>query len=131
MSLAPMRAHDDPRELVEDLLRHPVLTVPEDPAHADELADPHQAPGEHLRVALGDLARLHRLAQPGDVALRQPLVVRHERLRRDELGLADDPVERRMLGGEAEEGAEAEQLALGARLPSLGRPRSSRGGRAS
>ena len=38
-----------------------LLAVPEDPAHADELADPHQAPGEHLGIALRDLARVHRL----------------------------------------------------------------------
>ena len=39
----------------------PLLAVPEDPAHADELADAHQAPGEDLGVALRDLARVHRL----------------------------------------------------------------------
>ena len=92
-----------------------VAAGPQDPAHADELADPHQRPGEELGIAVVDLAVLHRLAQAGDVAAREPLVVELQHLRRDELGLADDPVERRMLRGEAEERGEAEPLHLGAR----------------
>src|SRR5438477_7077251 len=40
-----------------------------------------------------------------------------ERLRRDELGLADDPVQAGVLLGEVEERAEAEQLRLEPRLP--------------
>ena len=43
-----------------------------------------------------------------------------QRLRRDELGLADDPVERAVLRCELEVAHEPEQLGLGARAPVLG-----------
>ena len=86
--------------------------APEDPAHADQLAHAHQRVRRDLGVELGDLARLRRFAQRLDVAAREAVVVVAQHLGRDELGLADDPVERRMLGGEAEVGLEAEQLRL-------------------
>src|SRR5260221_4053064 len=35
-------AADDPRQLVGDALGHRSAVAPEDPAHADHLADPHQ-----------------------------------------------------------------------------------------
>ena len=76
-----------------------------------------------------DLARLHRLLEAGDVPPRQPLVVERQRLGRDELGLPDDPVERRVLGGEAEERAEAEQLRSARVVPCAARLASSPGGR--
>ena len=106
------RARDDGGELLGDVGRQRVTPGPEDPAHPDELADPHQRPREQLRVAGLDLAGSHRLAQARDVAVRQPLVVELEDLRRDELGLADDPVEGGMLGRETEERCEAELLLL-------------------
>ena len=64
-----------------------------------------------------DLAVLRRLAQALDVALGELVVVVAEHLGRDELGLADDPVERGMLRGEAEVRLEAEQLGLEAGRP--------------
>ena len=42
---------------------------------------------------------------PATYPLRQPVVVAMQHLGRDELGLADDPIERGMLRREAEEGA--------------------------
>ena len=78
-----------------------------------------------------DLAARDRLAQRLDVALGELVVVVAEHLRRDELGLADDPVERVVLRGEPEVRGEAEQLGLEARLALRTRPPSSRGGRAS
>src|SRR6266516_981774 len=89
--------------------------APEDVPHAEELSGGHQRPGGHLRVDLAELAARHRLAQSLDVALGELLVVVAQHLRRDELRLADDPVERGMLSGEAEVRAEAEQLRLEAR----------------
>ena len=60
-----------------------------------------------------DLAGADRLrAAPRRSPARQPVVVVAEHLGRDELGLPDDPVERRVLGGEAEVRLEAEQLRL-------------------
>ena len=55
------RARDDAPELVEDVRRELVAARPEDPAHPDELADPHQRPREQLGIGLLDLPRLHRL----------------------------------------------------------------------
>ena len=52
-----------------------------------------------------------------DVAGPDALVVVAEDVGRDEPGLADDPVEPRMLRGELEVAAEAEQLRLEPRLP--------------
>ena len=60
---------------------------------------------------------LEQAMEAGDVAARQALVVELQRLRRDELRLPDDPVERGMLGGEAEEGGKAEALHLCAGRP--------------
>ena len=110
-------AADDPLQLVQDALRHPVAVLHQEPAEADELAHAHQRPRGDLRVDVADLARLDRLAQRLDVALREPVVVVAEHLRGDELGLADDPVERLVLAREAEVRGEAEDLRLDAGRP--------------
>ena len=94
-----------------------LAVAPEDPAHADQLAEAHQRVRRDLGVELADLAGLRRLAQRLDVAAREAVVVVAQHLGRDELGLADDPVERRVLGGEAEVRLEAEQLRLEPRRP--------------
>src|ERR671915_20682 len=57
---------------------------------------------EHAGNDPVDLAGGTRGLERFHVALGEPLVVVAKHLRRDELGLADDPVQRRVLGGEAE-----------------------------
>ena len=39
-----------PLELAETSSGSGVAVAPEDPAHADQLAEPHQRPGGHLRI---------------------------------------------------------------------------------
>ena len=51
-------SRDDAAELVLHVGGQLVAAGPEDPAHPDELADPHQRPGEQLGVAVGDLPRI-------------------------------------------------------------------------
>src|SRR5882672_8131371 len=118
--LGPEDAADEALELDRDAARHRPVP-PEDPAHADHLAEPHQCVGGHLRIELRDLARLGGLPQRLDVTGGEAVVVEAQHLRRDELGLPDDPVQRRVLGGEAEVGVEAAQLLLQARLALRGR----------
>src|SRR5581483_1642341 len=86
-------------------------------AHAEHLARGHERPRADLCVDVADLAARDRLAQAFDVPVGELLVVVVQHLRRDERGLADDRAERRVLGGEAEVRAEAEQLRLEARRP--------------
>ena len=111
VGFASRMAPDDPLEFLPHAWRQRAV-APEDPAHPDHLAEPHQGVRGDLGVELADLAVLHRLAERGDVARREPVVVEAEHLRRDELRLPDDPVERRMLGREPEVRVEAEQLRL-------------------
>src|SRR5581483_11726190 len=105
----------DARELQLDVLGHRAV-APEDEAHPEQLAGRHQRPGGDLGVDVADVAARDRLAQPLYVAFGELLVVVVQHLRRDELGLPDDAVERRMLRREAEVRAEAEQLRLETRL---------------
>ena len=102
--------------------------VPEHPAHADEFADAHQGPGRHGGIHLPDLAGELRRLQPGDVAVHNPGVVQPQGAGRNELGLADDPVERRVLRREPEERPEPGPLGLEPGAGRCGRPRSWRAG---
>src|SRR3954449_3648400 len=110
-------AHDA-AELRDDVRRY--LTVaPDDPAKADRLSERHQGPRGHFGVDRAELAPVDRLLKRRDVALRHPVVVPLEDLRRDERRLANDPVEPRVLGREFEVPLEAEDLLLDAGRPLL------------
>src|SRR6266550_475355 len=112
-SLRLENAADDARELLLNVLGN-LAVPPEDVAHAEELAGGHQCPGGDLGVDVAELATRDRVAQALDVALGELLVVVPQHLGRDELGLANDPIEGWMLSGEPEVGAEAEELLLDA-----------------
>ncbi len=89
------------------------VALPQQEAHADELAHSHERPRRDFGVERAvDVADVLRSAQARLVALDDARVVQAEGLGRDELRLAHDAVEGRVLGGEAEEAREARALRL-------------------
>src|SRR5690606_7630437 len=82
------------------------VLAPQHPAHPDHLADAHEHPRGDARVDVADLAGLFRGGESLDVARDDARVVQPQGLGRNELGLADDSVQRGVLRREPEEGAE-------------------------
>src|SRR5579864_9236390 len=54
--------------LLEDLVRN-WLGAPDHPAHADEVADAHQAVGQYFGIEESDLSPLHRFKECGPVPI--------------------------------------------------------------
>src|SRR6266540_3858218 len=83
---------DERRHRVEHLRRR-VALLPQHPAHAEEVADAHQAVRERLRVEPRHLAGAHGRLQAARVAGRQAAVVAAVQPLVHELRLPDDAVE--------------------------------------
>src|SRR6266566_2925978 len=106
----PFDAVVDERRHRGDHVRRRVALLPEDPMHAEEVADTHQAVRQCLCVQSRHLAGAHGGLQATRVPGRQPPVVAAVQLLVHELRLADDPVEVAVGADELEEGAEPSPL---------------------